>query len=86
MIDKNDWRLTGQEDYLTGKTLYHRKWKPYHAEWGHEHCVFCWDKFSDIEGALHEGYATEDNYYWICPDCFKDFNVMFKWIVIEMAE
>ena len=27
MIDKDDWRLRGQEDYLSGKTLYFRKWK-----------------------------------------------------------
>ena len=27
MIDKDDWRLRGQEDYLSGKALYFRKWK-----------------------------------------------------------
>ena len=26
MVDKNDWRLNGQEEYLFGETLYFRKW------------------------------------------------------------
>ena len=37
MINKNDWRLTGQEDYLTVKTLYHRKWKAPSDKWDHDH-------------------------------------------------
>ncbi len=37
MIDKNDWRLTGQEDYLTGKALYYRKWKASSDKWDHDH-------------------------------------------------
>ena len=46
-------------------------------------CEFCWEKFSDFDGMLHEGYTTEDNYYWICPDCFNDYKIMFEWTVIE---
>ena len=47
MIDKDDWRLRGQEDYLSGKVLYFRTWKAPKKEWDHDHCEFCWDKFSD---------------------------------------
>lgn len=83
MIDKNDWRLTGQEDYLHGKILYYRKWKASSDKWDHDHCEFCWEKFSSFDGTLHEGYTTEDNYYWICSDCFRDFKTMFEWTVIE---
>ncbi|MEQ2442936.1 hypothetical protein WMO64_05590 [Pseudoflavonifractor sp. CLA-AP-H29] len=86
MIDKTDWRLTRQGDYLSGKTLYHRKWKARSSKWDHEHCVFCWEKFSAIDGTLHEGYATQDGYYWICPNCFHDFKAMFGWTVIEDTE
>ena len=79
MIDKDDWRLRGQEDYLSGKALYFRKWKAPKKEWDHDHCEFCWEKFSDYPDTLHEGYTTEDNYYWICPACYNDFKEMFKW-------
>ena len=68
-----------QEDYLSGKALYFRKWKAPKKEWDHDHCAFCWETFSDYPDTLHEGYTTEDNYYWICPTCYNDFKEMFKW-------
>ena len=36
--------------------------------WDHDHCECCWTKFSreGSSDALDEGYATKDNYYWIC--------------------
>ncbi len=80
MIEEDDWRLLrGQEDYLSGKTLYFRKWKAPSEELDHDHCEFCWDKFSDYPDTLHEGYTTEDNCYWICQTCYDDFKEMFKW-------
>ena len=35
--------------------------------WDHDHCEFCWAKFSleGHSGDLDEGYATKDNYQWI---------------------
>ena len=27
----------------------------------------------ELSDALHEGYTTENNYYWICGKCFEDF-------------
>ncbi len=79
MIGKDDWRLRNQEDYLLGKALYLRKWKPLKEEWDHDHCEFCWNKFSNLPDTLHEGYTTEDRCYWICPNCYNDFKIMFKW-------
>jgi hypothetical protein len=79
MIDKNDWRLKGQEAYLSGKTLYFRKWKSPNSERDHAHCEFCWDKISEYPDTLHQGYTTEDNYYWICQNCYNDFKEMFQW-------
>ena len=29
MIEKNDWRLQGQEDYLKGENLYYKKYIKY---------------------------------------------------------
>ncbi|PKK97674.1 MAG: hypothetical protein CVV56_08420 [Tenericutes bacterium HGW-Tenericutes-1] len=81
MIDKDDWRLSGQDKYLIDKKLYFKKWEPYKDNWDHDHCQFCWEKFSDFPGSLYEGYTTEDNYVWICPECFMDFKEMFHWTV-----
>jgi len=81
MAEKNDWRLTGQENYLKGVTLYWKKYRRYSNTWDHDHCDFCWVEFclEGCEDSLIEGYATEDDYYWICETCFKDFKDMFQW-------
>ena len=79
MIEEDDWRLRGQERYLKGKTLFFRKWTSPSKDWDHDHCAFCWDKFAEFEGALHEGYTTKDRRHWICPNCFLDFQTTFKW-------
>ena len=57
--------------------------EPTIPNWDHDHCEFCWGKFSLADGDEHEGYTTEDNYLWICPACFCDFEAMFDWDVRE---
>lgn len=87
MVEKDDWRLLrGQEDYLLGVTLYWKKWKAPSAVWDHDHCEFCWEKFSESTDTLHEGYTTEDGKHWICPECFSDFKDMFRWSVNNCDE
>ncbi len=83
MVDENDWRLTGQEKYLKGVTLYWREYTRWSESWEHDHCEFCWAKFmvEDYPDVLHEGYTTEDNYRWICKKCFEDFKDIFNWII-----
>ena len=87
MATDSDWRLQGQERYLRGVTLVHRAYRRYakNPNWDHDHCNFCWAKFmvEDYPDVLHEGYCTEDDYNWICPQCFNDFNAQFQWRVIE---
>ena len=90
---EEDWRLSGREDelkkFLYGITLYRRKYKRYSETWDHDHCEFCWEKFTQpdlIPEALHEGYATPDNYHWICESCFNDFRDKFAWILVEHEE
>jgi len=87
---EDDWRLTGQEDYLNGVTLIHRKYRQNkdNPEWDHDHCEFCMAKFCLRvgEGSLQEGYATEDEYYWICCECFDSFKDRFGWKVIERMD
>ena len=48
--------------------------------WDHDHCEFCGIGFAGPEAkdALHEGYATEDLYQWVCPRCFEDMRERFQ--------
>jgi hypothetical protein len=83
MFFMNDWRLCGQEQYLTGITLVHRRWSQTREHWNHDHCEFCWAKFAAFDAAdiLHKGWTTQDGYRWICDTCFNDFRDRFGWIV-----
>ncbi len=87
MADAGDWRLQGQEGYLTGVTLVHRRYRlnPTNPNWEHDHCEFCWAKFSvdDAPDVIHQGYATEDDYRWICEPCFEVFRDIFRWKVLD---
>jgi hypothetical protein len=75
----SDWRLQGQEKYLTGASLFHRSWHR-RPDRDHDHCEFCWAKFSETAaGVLREGWTTADEYRWICDNCFSDFRVRFGW-------
>lgn len=78
-----DWRLQGQEEYLLNARLFSRAYRPWSEEWTHDHCEFCWARFSLHEGDLAIGYSTEDHYYWICPACYLDFKHQFGWVVTE---
>jgi len=79
----SDWRLQGQEEYLTGVRLRKKRYRKRSEDWEHDHCEFCWRKFSERPGDLNEGYATEDEYRWICENCYEDFKEQFQWTVIE---
>lgn len=80
--DMDDWRLTGQEDWLKGVKLLFKPYQRYSATWDHDHCEFCYAKFSLRPGDLSEGYTTEDQYRWICSPCFNDFRESFGWIIV----
>ena len=83
MVDDSDWRLHGQEKYLKGASLVRRTYRAYakNPKWDHDHCDFCGAKFmvEDHPDVLHEGYATLDDYHWICETCFQDFRERFLW-------
>lgn len=87
MIPSDDWRRQGQERYLRGVTLVHRTYRqnPTNPAWDHDHCEFCGLKFKLEEeaGKTMDGYATEDDYRWICPACYDDFKNEFGWILRE---
>jgi len=79
----SDWRLQGQERYLTGIALIRRHWRQSRANWDHDHCEFCGATFGadNEDDVLHEGWASPDEYRWICDVCFGDFREQFKWHV-----
>jgi len=86
MVSKDDWRRMGQEKYLFGVQLqFISPYKPFSETWEHEHCCFCAQKISQLDGDAHSGYCTTDEKQlnWICEECFKDFNDEFKWILVE---
>jgi hypothetical protein len=78
-----DWRLTNQEKYLKGATLYFRSYDPANPTNDHDHCEFCSVKFmtAPSPGALTSGYTTADKYRWICGDCYGHFRDLFQWQV-----
>jgi hypothetical protein len=75
-----DWRLAGQERYLTGAVFQLRRYSPPSADWDHDHCEFCWVKFSSPpnNGEIDEGYVTSDGKHWVCQGCFRDFRERFS--------
>jgi hypothetical protein len=79
----DDWRLMGQERYLSGVELTWRSYRPSGAGNDHDHCEFCQRKSLQAPGrdALREGYATPDGCRWICKGCFDDFAALFGWRV-----
>lgn len=81
MVDKDDWRLCGQEEELMDARLVKKEYRMPSETWDHDHCVFCWDKFSEREEDLHEGYCVVGRNRWICQQCFCDFKDMFRWTV-----
>lgn len=79
--DRNDWRRTGQERFLLGVRLVHERYRERSPLWEHDHCEFCFAKFSEAPGDLDRGVRTEDGSRWICLACFHDFRAEFRWTV-----
>jgi hypothetical protein len=79
----DDWRLQGQEPYLTGVEL---RWSTWAESCDHDHCEFCSAEISDRPVDDHtqfnQGWTTNDRYRWVCPPCFDDFRERFRWTVV----
>ncbi len=39
--------------------------------WNHEHCAFCWQRISALEGDESIGYLSEGE--WICETCYRRY-------------
>lgn len=83
--DKSDWHWSNAGPHLQGLTLYRRRWTMTRPQWDHDHCELCGSKFMAqdraIPDTLHEGYATDDEYSWVCAQCFADFRDHYRWSV-----
>lgn len=86
MKQKDDWRLGGHERHLRGVMVIRRKQRHYsrNPEWDHDQCQFCGATSSLLDNPdyLKEGYATTDDYRWICPVCYEDFKYDLDWKVM----
>jgi hypothetical protein len=76
----DDWRIDNAK-WTRGAVLHFRKYTRFREDWDHDHCEGCWAKFmeSGSPEILSEGYVTDDNYRWICPQCFQDLKVQMGW-------
>lgn len=87
MVNQEDWRLRGQEEYLQNATLYFCDFTPFSETWEHEHCEFCWAKFGPESENLHNGYRTvptnQKKSVWICPKYYADLKENFNWSIGE---
>ena len=78
-MENKDWRLQGQERYLQNKIFIKRKYHKLNNEWEHDHCEFCWEKFSEENpNDLKIGFTTLDSYRWVCEKCFNDFKAILN--------
>ena len=80
-MENNDWRITNQKNYLMNVKVIRVDTSCLSSD--HEHCVFCWDKFSKNKNSLINLYSTIDLKHWICEKCFDDFKKEFNWHVIN---
>ncbi len=86
MVSQNDWRRQGQEKYLKSSRLTLKMYTKYRKGWEHDHCEFCHAKFMEGTDQLNEGWATDDNYHWVCKQCYEDFCKEYEWNTDNTAQ
>lgn len=83
---REDWRIAGQEGYLMGKHLQHRRYDPALAREDFLQCEFCYSTFKRDGLPFATAYYEPDGKYWICAQCFQDFQKYFQWTVEEIDD
>lgn len=86
MNTEADWRLQNQEAYLSNLGWKKKYYFQYREGWDHDHCEFCGATFSvgaKHEGSIDHGYTAKQGYYWVCEQCFSDFQEQFNWKVVS---
>jgi hypothetical protein len=83
LLGNDDWRLPSGHSHrdLRGATLSWTRFVPPTPGHEHEHCVFCWAKFMDLEDPemkiLRAGFVTE-NEEWVCEQCYHDLKEVLR--------
>lgn len=81
-----DWRVDNAK-HTRGAALRFKKYVRPSETWDHDHCLCCFEKFMESgPDVLTEGYATEDDYRWICTDCFRDLKNEMGWTLLSSSE
>lgn len=78
-----DWRVDNAK-WTRGALIRLASYTRPRQGWDHDHCVACWAKFMEDgpPNSLKEGYVTEDNDRWICPECFRDLKDEMGWKLV----
>ena len=84
MVEKDDWRLLNDIEYLKEKYLNPTdgeeivKHAPYLKYASYlKSCIFCFEKVQD--SPHQRWFIPEDMSCCICEECYNDFNEMFSW-------
>lgn len=87
MIEEDDWRLRGQDEYLQNKVFQFKEFLNSQNGSLHTHCEFCWHKFMEnpdgVKDCSKQGYCSIDGKYWVCEECFNDFRKKFNWKLLD---
>ena len=84
-MEKDDWRLRGQEEYMKNIKFQYVKFTSQESLSLHTQCEFCWHKFMEnpegVKDCSGYGYRSLNRRYWVCEKCFEDFKKMFCWSI-----
>ena len=79
MIEKDDWRLLNDAEFLRGQYL-----DPVSSNEIIEHlpklknCLFCWEQLPDKLRYYQTWYIDTERTICICEKCFNDFQTYFN--------
>lgn len=78
MIEKDDWRLRDDVEYLKNKGINSTDGEEITQYAKHlKKCIFCWEEVQDTP---HQWwFIPEDLSCCICEECYNDFWELFNW-------
>lgn len=82
MIEKDDWRLLNDVEYLKNKYINPTDGEEITKYADHlKSCIFCWDKVED--NPHQQWFIPEDLSCCICEECYNDFKKQFNWTQLD---
>src|SRR4051812_40386643 len=81
-VPDEDYRLESIRQWHEGKTWHHAQYKQPSPTWDHDHCILCWRRLAEptagFSDAQYDGYTDEEDYHWMCNQCFSDLFEQLK--------